>query len=92
MTGIHKTETMTMAKTDALPTMSCSISTVRGCMPFQTLRRSTAQMSIVKIVDAELNTDVREDIKAANITDSINPRNPGTIFKRIDKIPIKKHN
>ena len=36
------------------------------------------QMSIVKIVEAELNTDVREDIKAAIITASIRPRSPDT--------------
>ena len=35
------------------------------------------QMSMVKIVDDELKMDVKEDIKAANITASIRPRRPG---------------
>ena len=33
-------------------------------------------MSIVKIVDEELKMEVREDIRAANITASIMPRAP----------------
>ena len=40
------------------------------------LPRNLVQMSIVKIVDAELKTDVKEDMRAAIITASIRPLNP----------------
>jgi len=38
--------------------------------------RTSFQTSKVKRVDEELKMDVNEDIKAANITASIRPRNP----------------
>ena len=41
------------------------------------------QMSIVKMVDAELKIDVREDISAASITASIRPRMPKNIHKDV---------
>ena len=39
--------------------------------------RNLVQMSIVKIVEAELKTLVREDMRAAIMTASIRPRSPG---------------
>ena len=52
-----------------LPTMSSSVSDA-----FLLKRR---QMSMVKMVDAELKMDVRELIRAASITASIIPFSPG---------------
>ena len=77
ITGIQSTDIITIPRTEDLPTISCSISTWRELLVRQALRRITAQMSIVKMVDAELKTEVSEDIRAANITDSIRPRRPG---------------
>ncbi len=34
------------------------------------------QMSMVKMVEDELKMEVREDIRAANMTDNIMPRKP----------------
>ena len=42
--------------------------------------RKRDQMSIVKIVDAELKIDVNEEIRAANITASIIPRKPIQLY------------
>jgi len=51
-----------------LPTMMSSTSVA--------FLRTSFQTSKVKRVDEELKMDVNEDIKAANITASIRPRNP----------------
>ena len=54
-----------------LPTISSSLSVG---FPL-----NLVQMSIVKIVDAELKTEVREDMRAAIITANIRPRAPVNI-------------
>lgn len=54
-----------------LPTIISSRSDAFFLMSFQ--------ISIVKIVDAELKMEVNEDIKAANITANIKPRRPNII-------------
>merc|ERR1711962_1680023 len=43
-------------------------------------------MSIVKIVEAELKTEVREDMRAAIITASINPLAPVGIRSRTNRM------
>ena len=59
---------MTRITTVILPTRSCSVSDGAFLILDQT--------SIVKIVEAELNIEVREVIKADIITANINPANP----------------
>ena len=44
------------------------------------------QMSIVKMVDAELKIEVREDISAASITASMRPRMPINIRRDVLKM------
>ena len=44
------------------------------------------QMSIVKMVDAELKIEVREDISAASITASMRPRMPKNIRRDVLKM------
>ena len=51
-----------------LPTMTSSIGDGFFLMSFQ--------MSMVKMVEDELKMEVREDIRAANMTESIMPRKP----------------
>ena len=51
-----------------LPTINSSVSDARPL--------NLVQISIVNIVDAELNTEVREDIRAAIMTANIRPLNP----------------
>ena len=46
------------------------------------LLRIRVQISMVKMVELELKIDVKELIRAANITDNINPVKPRTnVFK-----------
>ena len=56
--------------------MSCSTSMSRTFLVLKALLRSKIQMSIVKIVEAELKMEVRDDMRAAIITASISPRIP----------------
>ena len=42
--------------------------------------RTSFQMSMVKMVEEELKMEVREDIRAANITANIIPLKPGINF------------
>lgn len=59
---------MTRNTTNARPTMSNSFSVE--------FFLNLVQTSIVKMADAELKMDVRDDIKAAIITANINPAKP----------------
>lgn len=72
MTGIHMMEITTMISTKARPTIRSSTSV--ACL------RILVQMSMVKMVEEELKMEVREDIRAANITANINPDNPSDKF------------
>ena len=58
----------TKTRTKTLPAKSSSFCEAFG--------RNLPQISIVKIVDEELKIDVREDIKAANMTANMRPRTP----------------
>ena len=58
----------TNTRTKTLPAKSSSFCEAFG--------RNLPQISIVKIVDEELKIDVREDIKAANMTANMRPRTP----------------
>ena len=58
----------TKTSTKNLPAKSNSFSEALG--------RIYLYMSMVKIVDEELKIDVKDDIKAANITANIRPRTP----------------
>ena len=60
--------TATRKMTNVLPTTNSSVS--------DGLLLIRVQMSIVKIVEDELNIEVKEDIRAAIITASISPRAP----------------
>ena len=51
-----------------LPTINSSVS--------DALALNLVQISIVNIVDAELNTEVREDMRVAIMTANIRPLNP----------------
>ena len=68
MMGIQAMLMATKNTTKVRPTMRSSVS--EGFL----LKR--VQMSMVKIVEDELKMEVREDIKAAIITASINPLAP----------------
>lgn len=58
----------TIIKTKTRPTISSSTSV--ACL------RILVQMSMVKMVEEELKMEVREDMRAANITASISPDSP----------------
>ena len=47
---------------------------------------NTLQISRVKRVLLELNTEVSDDIRAANITASITPLSPGEDYKKVGMI------
>ena len=66
--GIQSTEIMTKNKTKNRPTISFSFS--------EGFCRILGQISTVKIVEAELKTEVKEDIRAAIITANTSPVNP----------------
>ena len=68
MTGIHKMLTATRKTTVNLPTTMSSKSEAFLLINFQ--------MSMVKIVDAELKMLVKLDIRAASITANIKPLAP----------------
>ena len=68
-TGIQITVIMTRKTMNILATMICSV--CDGLL----LRRF--QMSIVKMVVAELNTEVKEDIRADIMAANISPASPG---------------
>ena len=68
MTGIHAKLIATKTKTTNLPTTSSSFSFVFG--------RIILYMSTVKMVEVELKIELRDEVRAANITDIINPRRP----------------
>ena len=70
-------------KTEILPTISCSSSTSFADLFFQDFFLRQVQMSIVNIVEAELNTEVKEDIRAAIITANIEPLKPGAKQKHL---------
>ena len=78
MTGIQMTEITTRTITNARPTTSNSES--------DAFLRILVQISMVKMVDAELKMDVRDDIRAAIITANIMPRRPENIQVRENKI------
>jgi hypothetical protein len=61
---------LTISRTtmNILPTINSSVSDARPL--------NLVQISIVNIVDAELNTEVREDIRAAIMTANMRPLNP----------------
>ena len=58
----------TKTSTKSLPAKSSSFSEAFG--------RTYLYISMVKIVDEELKIEVKDDIKAANITANIRPRTP----------------
>jgi len=62
--------------TESLPTIICSNSIDFVLLPFQAFRRRQVQISIVKMVEAELKIEVKEDIKAAIITANMQPLRP----------------
>ena len=68
MTGIQMTEIKTKKSTKIRPTITFSFS--------EGFFLNIVHTSTVKIVDAELNMDVKEDIKAANMTPNMAPRKP----------------
>ncbi len=68
MTGIHSTLTATRMMTVHRPTTISSKS--------EAFLRISFQMSMVKMVEAELKMEVREDMRAANITANIIPLKP----------------
>ena len=68
MMGIQAMLTMSRTTTNILPTIKSSVS--------EALFLNLVQISIVKIVEAELKTEVREDMRAAIMTASIKPRKP----------------
>ena len=70
------TEITTKTRTKSLPTMSCSISISINDFFLKAVARIRIQMSIVKMVDAELKMEVKEDMRAAIITANIMPRRP----------------
>ena len=75
MTGIQRIEIPTNIITKRRPIIISSTSLALGLTRFQ--------MSIVNMTLQELNTDVREDIKAAIITATIRPLAPGGIMSII---------
>lgn len=82
MTGIQTTLMPTMAVTKILATTTSSTSdggaeSIPPSRPrFLHILRRWSQTSMVKMVEAELNTEVSEDMSAAIITASISPRTP----------------
>ena len=66
--GIHAMLTATRTMTKVLPTTRSSVS--------EGLFLTRVQMSMVKMVEEELKMEVRDDIKAANITAIMAPRMP----------------
>ena len=68
MNGIHPMLTRTNIKMDNFPTISSSVS--------DGFVLTLGHKSMVKIMDEELNIDVREERKAAIRTAIINPRAP----------------
>ncbi len=76
MTGIQATEMPNKTTTKLRPTKTISTG--------EALFRTNLQMSMVKIVDAELKIDVREDINAASMTASMRPLS--TECKKMDPV------
>ena len=68
MTGIQMMEMITMMSTNARPTINSSTSLA--------FLRILVHMSIEKMVEEELKMEVREDMRAANITANIIPDRP----------------
>ena len=80
--GTHNIEIPIKNTTNNRPTIIFSTSIFCGSITAHFFFLIFCQISIVKIVEAELNIDVREDIRAASITASIKPFNPEIKQKR----------
>lgn len=76
MTGIQTTDATTNRTTDTRPTMIISCSEGEPRIHTGPLVRTRCQMSTLTMVEAELKTEVRDDIRAAIITANIIPLNP----------------
>ena len=68
MIGIQAKLIATNTKTTNLPTTRSSYSLAFG--------RIIRYISTVKMVELELKIELRDDVRAANITDMMNPRKP----------------